>query len=158
MKPTLPDPSCVASRCRKASLWASPVSAIALVTALLAVGSSGCSQSSGPTLYRVTGKVSYGGVPVLEGVVLFTPDGSKRNSGRQAIAPIKDGQFDTRGSRAPGIQGGPMVVIVTGRLDPAKDQYFQHTFTTEMAREAATVIDIAVDPREAPAFTAKTDL
>jgi hypothetical protein len=73
----------------------------------------GCSQGDTQTRYRVSGTVKLGGQPVPYGEVLFTPDGARGNSGAQGIATIKDGQYDTRGSRAPGVGGGSMIARVT---------------------------------------------
>ena len=81
---------------------------------------------------------------------MFTPDGAKQNRGRQGLAMIKDGRFDTRGSRAPGIEGGPMIVQVTGMLAETGKRFFRHEFPAELARSADVVLDIDVDPRDAP--------
>jgi hypothetical protein len=85
--------------------------------------------------YRVTGPVTYGGVPVMTGEVLFTPDGTRGNGGPQAVAVIRDGRFDTAGSRAPGVGGGATVVRVTGALDGAGRRIVRHEFTAELPRE-----------------------
>gem|GEM_PF-2426942 len=110
----------------------------------------GCGRGDGPALRRVSGAVSYGGMPVTAGSVTFTPDGARHNTGRQGVAPIKDGHFDTRGSRAPGIEGGPMIVQVTGLLDATAKRQFQHKFATELARDGDVILDIDIDPRVAP--------
>ena len=89
-------------------------SATILLSALLLAG---CSAGDGQVRYRVSGDVKIDGQPVPYGEVLFTPDGSKGNSGAQGIADIKDGKYDTQGSRAPGVAGGPTVVRVMGFRD-----------------------------------------
>jgi len=110
----------------------------------------GCGRPDGPTLWRVSGTVSYGGKPVPSGEVMFTPDGAKRNKGRQGLASILQGRFDTRGSRAPGIEGGPMVIQVSGQLDAEGTQHFLHTFNAELKHGADVELNIEVDPKTAP--------
>src|SRR4051794_32953464 len=78
----------------------------------------GCNGNSGPTRYRVSGEVKFAGQPVPYGEILFTPDSGKGNSGPQGIAIIQQGKYDTAGSRAPGVAGGPTVVTVTALADP----------------------------------------
>jgi hypothetical protein len=73
---------------------------------------SGCKEE-GPTRYRVSGDATFGANPITHGVVLFTPDDSKQNSGPQGLAQIRDGKFDTSSSDGKGIAGGPTVVHVT---------------------------------------------
>jgi hypothetical protein len=81
---------------------------------LATVGLIGCgSAGDGQQRFRVQGEVKFDGQPVPTGEVLFTPDGSKGNSGAQGIADIKDGKYDTQGSRAPGHAGGPTIIRVT---------------------------------------------
>lgn len=78
---------------------------------------SGCSQGDSQTRFRVSGTITYDGQPVNFGEVLFTPNGAKGNSGAQGIATISNGRYDTSGSRAPGVAGGPMIVRVTASKD-----------------------------------------
>jgi hypothetical protein len=70
----------------------------------------GCGEA-GPPRYHVTGKVSFGGQPVPQGMIFFDPDVSKGNDGRQGFAFIKDGVFDTRLDGQPQI-GGPHLVRI----------------------------------------------
>ena len=84
------------------------------------------------------------------GEVLFTPDGARRNKGRQGLAPIHEGRFDTQGSRAPGIEGGFMVIQVSGRLDAEGTQRFLHTFNAELKPGVDVELNIEVDPKTAP--------
>src|SRR5262245_22357071 len=74
----------------------------------------GCRGDSGQNRFRVSGTVTFGGKPIAQGDVLFTPDGSKQNSGPQGIATIRDGQFDTAAANGKGVAGGPTVIRVTG--------------------------------------------
>ncbi len=74
----------------------------------------GCSDTSGPKRFRLSGEVKFDGQPIPHGDVLFTPDGSKNNSGPQGIAPIRNGRYDTSASDGKGIAGGPTVIRITG--------------------------------------------
>src|SRR5690242_10819227 len=67
----------------------------------------GCSSDRGPKRYRVSGEVKFAGQPIPYGEILFTPDSTKGNSGPQGIAIIQQGKYDTAGTRAPGVAGGP---------------------------------------------------
>ena len=90
----------MAASCRQ---WA----LLCMLAALLA----GCGGPPGPPRYRVRGTVTCGGRPVPAGEVLFSPDGRRGNKGPQGIAIIKDGRYDTEGSRAPALEspGGGLI-------------------------------------------------
>src|SRR6266540_5886869 len=77
----------------------------------------GCGDS-GPKRLRLTGTATFDGKPIPYGDVVFTPDGSQKNSGPQGIAQIRDGKYDTAGSDGKGFAGGPTVVHVTGLTGP----------------------------------------
>lgn len=111
---------------------------------ILALGiASGCGEGNEPVRYRVFGRVTCAGEPVPHGEVLFSPDGSKGNTGPQGIAAIHDGRYDTAGSRAPGIAGGPMVVRVTALRSPGGGLIAEHEFMAEFpAVEHERDIDI----------------
>lgn len=100
--------------------------------------------------HRVSGKITYGGKPVVGGEIVITPDGEKKNSGAQGIAAIKDGTFDTKGSRAPGVGGGPMKAMVMGLLEADGSRFFEHTLPLDTSTSGDTVIDIDVAPADAP--------
>ena len=78
---------------------------------LLAVLLFGCSGETGPQRYRVSGSVTHKGAPVPIGVIQFTPDATKGNSGPPAFADIKDGKYDTQVS-GKGFIGGPQIVAI----------------------------------------------
>ena len=114
-----------------------------LVVFLLLVGSvlalSGCSSGDGQERYRVSGDVKFDGQPIPFGEVLFTPDGSKGNSGAQGIADIKDGKYDTQGSRAPGFAGGPVVIRVMGfRDNGGKELICEYEYKADLPKSATT--------------------
>lgn len=119
------------------------------------MSATGCNlRPSGPTLYRVTGTVAYDGHPVFSGQVLFTPDGSQGNTGPQGLATISEGRIDTRGTRAPGIAGGAMIVQISGQLDREGNRFVHHELRREFPRDAASELVIDIDPRDAPARAA----
>jgi hypothetical protein len=76
-----------------------------------------CSNDE-PKRFRVHGSAKFDGQPIPYGDVLFTPDGSKKNSGPQGIAHIRDGKYDTSASEGKGFGGGPTVVRITGFSGP----------------------------------------
>jgi len=105
---------------------------------IVAAALAGCSQGDTQTRYRVSGEVKYGGQPVPYGEVLFTPDGELGNSGAQGIATIKDGKYDTRGSRAPGVSGGPMVARVTALEGPSGKLLSEQEFKVDLPKSDST--------------------
>ena len=110
-----------------------------LLLALLAAAAlAGCSRGDTQIRYRVSGEVKINGEPVPFGEVLFTPDGSKNNSGAQGIADIKNGRYDTQGSRAPGIAGGPTIVRVTASSDDKGTLIGEHEYSVELPRADTT--------------------
>jgi len=120
-----------------------------MVLTLLASAIGGCSRPVARR-HHLTGTVTCGGAPVVAGEVLFTPDGSRQNHGPQGIATIREGRFDTSGTRAPGVAGGAMIVRVAGALDTAGEKIVKHEFTIELPHSdhdfaieipAATAVD-----------------
>ncbi len=112
-------------------------------TVIAATLLAGCSGGDTQTRYRVSGEVRFNGQPVQYGEVLFTPDGAQGNSGAQGIAEIKNGRYDTQGSRAPGVAGGPTVVVVTALQDDQGTLLVEHQFTVELPK-ADTTHDINI--------------
>ena len=84
-----------------------------LAAALLAGGLLGCG-SDAPDTYHLSGKVTFDGAPVPAGLIRFTPDSSKNNSGPAGYARIEDGRFDTSAAGGKGHVGGPMIVQIDG--------------------------------------------
>ena len=81
--------------------------------ALLACGLLGCG-SDAPETYHVSGDVAFDGKPVPAGLIRFTPDSGKGNSGPAGYARIEDGRYDTRAEGGKGHVGGPMIVQIDG--------------------------------------------
>lgn len=105
---------------------------------LFAIVFTGCLGERGPTRYRVSGKITFGGQAVPYGEVLFTPDSSKGNSGPQGIATIQDGKYDTAGSRAPGVAGGPTIVQVMALSDPSGKLLCEYQFGVDLPKADST--------------------
>ena len=77
----------------------------------------GCGADDGSQ--RLSGTVTFQGVPVPAGKIYFSPDGSKGNTGATGYADIKDGSYDTSASGSRGVGKGPVVVGIEG-YDPSK--------------------------------------
>lgn len=86
---------------------------VTLLSLGLFVSAAGGCQKSDDGRYRFSGTVTYRGVPVPIGSIMFEPDSSKGNSGPAGSAAINDGKFDSdlNGS---GFVGGPHVVTIQG--------------------------------------------
>jgi hypothetical protein len=78
---------------------------IALAAVLMAVSLPGC---GGETLYRVTGEVSWEGVPIEDGQINFLPEDGNIHP---ATAKIVNGRYDAR------VAAGRMKVEVHGQKD-----------------------------------------
>lgn len=126
--------------------------------AIAAVVSAGCGPRDTRVRNRVHGSVTFGGDPVVSGEILLIPDGEKGNSGPEGLAIIKDGRFDTRGSRAPGIDGGPMVIEVTGFLDEERRTIVTHSFKAELDRSPDMTLDLEINKKSAKTFAADPSL
>jgi hypothetical protein len=115
------------------------ITAIAVyLVVMITIAGCGGGKSDEPTRYRVSGTARFDGKAIPFGDVLFTPDGSKQNSGAQGIAHIRDGQFDTAGADGQGIAGGPTVVRVTGLSGPGGKLLCEYEYTVDLPRENAT--------------------
>jgi hypothetical protein len=65
-------------------------------------------------LYHVSGEVNYKGTPLPAGVIFFDPDATKKNSGPQGYAMIKDGKYDTSAQGGAPVVGGAYIVRIEG--------------------------------------------
>ena len=84
---------------------------LAVVAVVLTTAAGGCG-SGGDKLYKVSGKVSYDGVPVPEGRILFRNTGG---DGRAYSGPITDGEYEVM------CEPGKMrVEIIASRVIPGK--------------------------------------
>lgn len=120
---------------------------------LAAVAVVGCGDA-GPERARLTGEVKYDGQPVAYGDVVFTPDGSKKNSGPQGIAQIRDGRYDTGASGGKGVGGGPTILRVTAFTGPGGKLLCEVELSVDLPRAGgAHNIDI---PKQAAAPANKT--
>lgn len=124
---------------------------VVLGVCLIAVVVVGCGPKDTRIRNRVSGSITYGGQPVVAGEILFLPDDSKQNRGPQGLANIKDGRFDTKGSRAPGVDGGAMFVEVTGYLDEQRKRMVAYQYQTELGHSPEMTLDIDIPAKKAAA-------
>ena len=107
----------------------------------------GCSDGE-VKRFRLSGDVKYDGQPIPYGEVLFTPDGQKKNSGPQGIAPIRDGKYDTAAAGGKGVGGGPTVIRVTGFASEGGKLLCEVELPADLPRaDGAHNIDV---PKQAP--------
>jgi hypothetical protein len=107
--------------------------AVAVACGLLALG---CGKADGKQRFRVSGAVTFDGQPVPAGIVIFSPDLSKKNDGPQGSAEIRDGRFDTAWT-GKGMAGGPMRITVGGTTADGKP-LCKYEFTADLPREDTT--------------------
>ena len=93
--------------------WSGGGAAMATIACCCLMGLAGCGES-GPGKYHVSGEVTYRGEPVPAGMVTFSPDTRRGNSGHQGFAEIHNGHYSTSGGNGRGTVGGPHIVAVLG--------------------------------------------
>ena len=71
----------------------------------------GCGGDPGPSLYPLSGEVTYRGQPVKAGVMHFEPAGTRADPRAITMAEIRDGRYEL--PRAKGVMGGPYTVIIS---------------------------------------------
>lgn len=103
-----------------------------LVLTLATAAFMGCSNPE-PTRFRVSGKATVAGKDIPYGEILFTPDGSKQNSGPQGIAIIRGGKFDCAVD-GKGVAGGPTVIRVTGLTEQGGRLLCEHELQRDLPR------------------------
>jgi hypothetical protein len=108
----------------------------------------GCGEA-GQQRNRVSGKADYDGKPIPYGEVLITPDGAKKNSGAQGIAPLRDGKYDTSASGGKGYGGGPAVIRVTGFDREGGKLLCEEEFQVDLPPGGDATHDINVPPKKA---------
>ena len=82
------------------------IAARMLILVVLALALVGCSNKP-TTLNPVKGKVSYKGVPLRTGLIVFTPDSSRGETGKIAFSKIKDdGTYVIYTGEAAGVTAG----------------------------------------------------
>lgn len=101
----------------RTSIFSSPFTLLLSLTLFLA----GCRQDPG-ALAPVTGRVTFKGVPLTSGLIVFTPDASKGETGPIAFSVIReDGTFTLSTGDAQGAQAGWYRVTVSAQ-GPANSQ------------------------------------
>ena len=91
---------------------------------LFAMLAAGCQQDPG-VLTPVTGRVTFNGVPLNGGLIVFVPDASKGESGESAYSKIQDdGSYNLYTGEAPGAHAGWYRVTVSspGPITPVPGQ------------------------------------
>ena len=90
-----------------------------LIFCSLAVGLVGCSNK--PTaLNNVTGKVLFKGVPLQTGLIVFSPDTTRGESGKIAFSKINsDGTYTIITGETPGVTAGWYRVTVAALSGPS---------------------------------------
>jgi len=87
-----------------------------LMVALLVLALVGCTQKPA-TLNAVTGKVNYKGVALPDGVIIFSPDTSRGESGKIAYGKIKnDGSYTLTTGEAAGAGAGWYRVTISSEV------------------------------------------
>ncbi len=86
-----------------------------LLPALACLFAFGCGDKG---VHHVSGKVTFQGKDVPQGMIYFMPDGSKGNTGPTGYAEIKDGQYDTDSATGKAAPPGPLVIAIEG-FDPS---------------------------------------
>ncbi|HVL13077.1 MAG TPA: hypothetical protein VM529_10960 [Gemmata sp.] len=110
----------------------------ATVIGLFLLGlAAGCAES-GPPRLRLSGDAKFDGQPIPYGDVVFTPDDSKKNSGPQGFANIRDGRYDTSASGGKGFAGGPTVVRVTGLTGEGGKLLCEYEYKVDLPRDDGT--------------------
>lgn len=85
-----------------------------ILACLLSV-TTGC--GGGDDGHRLSGKVTFDGAPIASGMIYFSPDAAKGNSGQSGFAKIENGEFDTAKPGGKPTIGGPSVIKIDG-FDP----------------------------------------
>ena len=92
-----------------------------VVVVTLAIIAAGCGGSD-VKRFNLSGKVTYGGKPVTEGLIVFEPDSCKGNRGPQGFSKIVDGEYQTD-KFGKGAVSGALIVQISGTVaKPAGDQ------------------------------------
>jgi len=111
---------------------------VLLLALTVAVCGAGCSTSSGPPSYKLSGDITFDNQPIPKGEIVFTPDGSKGNSGPQGVAAIEGGKYDTSKPGGSGIGGGPTKIRVTGQTADGK-LMCEYEYSEELPKKDSTL-------------------
>ena len=96
------------------------IAARMLIVCSLGLLLAGCSNKS-TTLNHVTGKVLYKGMPLPGGLIVFSPDTARGESGRVAFSKINpDGTYDIMTGDAKGVTAGFYRVTVASMSGSAQ--------------------------------------
>jgi hypothetical protein len=113
------------------------------------LGTAGCDPATPPALAPVSGLVTYRGVPLPGGLIVFTPDaesGCHGPSAQGAIGP--DGRYTLTTDAAPGAPPGKHRVTVAGRGFPDRFRDPQLSgLLAEVAVGRDNVLDFRLEDR-----------
>jgi len=111
----------------------------------------GCSSSSTPEI-TVRGKVEYFGQPLSGGMIVFTPDADRGESGPLGFASIAgDGTYVLKSVEKGGVKAGWHRVTIapppdTGNRFPAKYRHPQSSgLLREVKKDGENVIDFRIE-------------
>jgi len=99
----------------------------------------GCGDSSQPPV-PVTGKITYRGLPLQNGTIVFTPDPRKGSSGNMAMGEIKaDGTYSLRTGKdfgaAPGHYRITIAAVLGSPPSPGQPYTYQPSLLPEKYRD-----------------------
>lgn len=127
---------------------------VAAMAVVLAGTSCGCSHTSGPTRYPVTGNVTYAGKPLAAGRISFEPDTERGNKGPAGYGDIVDGKYETY--RTMGAVGGSHRVVIEGYSGSTPEQrrkrsplFPPHITTVDLPLEK-TAVDFDIPTAKSP--------
>ena len=108
---------------------------------------SGCQKDDGPQRFDVSGKATFGGMPVPVGRIRFEPDAYQGNHGPAGFATIKHGEHNTQQTGRGTVGGRQIVVIIgfDGKTDPTKEMaagaplFPEYRTTADLPQETTTV-------------------
>jgi hypothetical protein len=99
------------------------LASLALCGFVLALVLAGCGAKPA-TLNSVAGKVMYKGTPLSAGVIVFSPDTSRGESGRIAVSKIEsDGSYTLKTDDKPGAAAGWYRVTIGSDVANLKSEY-----------------------------------
>ncbi len=97
--------------------------------ALCVVMAAGC-RSKNATLNSVSGKVLYKGAPIPGGIIVFSPDTSRGESGRVAVSKIEsDGSYNLKTDDKPGAAAGWYRVSIGSDVSYLESKYREPTLS-----------------------------
>ena len=113
----------------------------------------GCGPK-GPVTHPISGTVLFDGEPVVDGMILFTPNSEKGNTGRQTAVVIVGGKFGMTSKSNLRLVQGPFFATLDAysephpgtESDPRRPLFREHNIEFDMPNQAYTLdINITKD-------------